>query len=105
MTPHWADACSDGVENNKDVEVKEPGLAVTKFNTLMTDGGATPTFLRVAALQPALQLPSVLLQLLHLQLQLLTPPPPLLLLLLQLLRRHARQERNGQRQEMKTLVM
>lgn len=39
----------------------------------------------MAALQPALQLLSVLLELLYLDLQLLTPPSPLLLLLLQLL--------------------
>lgn len=37
----------------------------------------------MVALQLALQLLPVLLQLLHLDLQLLTPPPPLLLLLLQ----------------------
>lgn len=39
----------------------------------------------MAALQLALQLVPLLLELLHLDLQLLTPPPPLLLLLLQLL--------------------
>lgn len=43
------------------------------------------TSLRMAALQPALQLLPVLLELLYLNLQLLTPPSPLLLLLLQLL--------------------
>lgn len=43
------------------------------------------TFLRMAALQPALQLLPVPLELLYLDLQFLTPPSPLLLLLLQLL--------------------
>lgn len=39
----------------------------------------------MAALQLAMQLLPLLLELLYLDLQLLTPPPPLLLLLLQLL--------------------
>lgn len=55
------------------------GLGIEKFKIL------GHTFLCMASLQPALQLHPVLLELLHLGLQLLTPPPPLLLLLLQLL--------------------
>lgn len=43
------------------------------------------TFMCMAALQSALQLLPVFLELLYLDLQLLTLPPPLLLLLLQLL--------------------
>lgn len=63
----------------------------------------TRTFLCMASLQPALQLLSVLLKLLHLDLELLTPRPPLLLLLLQLLRHNwKRQECKCQGQEMKS---
>lgn len=61
----------------------------------------TRTFLRMAAIQPALQLLSVLLELLHLDLELLAPPPPLLLLLLQLLNHGWRRDCKCQGQEMK----